>query len=437
MNDLDTLSMLLSALYTMMSSLAFFWFMDAFAVRRYSGVAFAAYWAAVSALNMIAIPLFHEPQLAHIVSSLLLFILAAWFLYPSLRKRYTVLLTIIFYIASYALDFSTAALFSAMLGIDLPSFHQTVVPVIVRGIILHTLILCLCGAIKRISWPVKYKQLHWESVVLALLFPLSSLVVLLALFQTAFRKEYQGWPLVFCTFFLAVANFALLFLLNRLEKSEQTRQKQLAQEQMLQLQGKNIDALCAAYSQQRKLTHDYHYTLSTLHGLLKAKEWSAAQSFLESVENNQTAHSPLVNSRHPILDTVLNQKAHEAQNYGIDIHIEVNDLSQLALDPVDISTMFANLLDNAIEACAAYPGEKRLVVRVVLEEVLFFSIQNTCNPVTIQNNCIATTKPNPHLHGFGLENVKMILKKYHGEFSMKYENDSFLFVGEIVNTPLS
>ena len=111
MNDLDTLSMLLSALYTMMSSLAFFWFMDAFAMRRYSGVAFAAYWAAVSALNVIAIPLFYEPQLAHIVSSLLLFILAAWFLYPSLRKRYTVLLTIIFYIASYALDFSTPLCF--------------------------------------------------------------------------------------------------------------------------------------------------------------------------------------------------------------------------------------------------------------------------------------------------------------------------------------
>lgn len=437
MSGLDTLSLLLTALYTMMSTLAFFWFMDAFAVRRYSGSAFAAYWAAVSILCLIAAPLFDEPQLLHIFSNLLLFTLAACFLYPNLRRRYTVLLTIIFYIGMYALDFATVALCSALLGMDLPSFHQTVVPVIARSTILHTLILCLCGAVKRISWPVKYKQLHWESVVLTLLFSLSSLVVLLTLFQAAFRKEYHGWPFVFCTLFLAVANFALLFLLNRLEKSEQARQKQLALEQMLRLQGKNIDALCTAYSEQRKLTHDYHHTLSTLHGLIAEKEWDAAQSFLESVQKKQTARSFLVNSRHPILDTVLNQKAHEAQHHGIDLHIEVNDLSALALDPVDISTMLSNLLDNAIEACVAYHGQKQLTVKVLLEESLFFSIQNTCNPVTIQNNCIATTKPNPHLHGFGLENAKMILNKYHGEFCMKYEKGSFLFVGEIVNQPIA
>lgn len=437
MDCLDTLGMFLTALYVAIGVLAFFWFMDAFAERRYKGLPFAGYWAAVSIVDFIVIQLINSPDIIHILTNLLLLLLASCFLYPNIRKRYSALLVAIFYIAMYSIDFAVFALFTALLKVDAPSFNQTVIPVIIRGVTSSILILWICAAVKRLSSPVKYKKLRWEYISLALLFPLASLVVLLVLLQIAFRKQYDSWAFLFSTLFLALANLALLVLLNRLEKSEQSHQKQLALEQMLQLQAKNMDALCAAYSKQRQLTHDFNYNLSTLHGLMESKEWSAAQSFLESVQKKQTVRSLLVNSRHPILDAVLNQKAYEAEKNKINIHFEVNDLSKLALDPVDISTMFANLLDNAIEACVLYRGEKRLAVKVLLEEALFFSIQNTCNPVSIQNNCIATTKPNPHLHGFGLENVKMILKKYHGEFSMKYENGAFLFVGEIANSPIS
>lgn len=437
MGYLDGLGMALTALYITAEVLAFFWFMDAFAERRCKGLSFAGYWAAVSIIDFIAVQCINSPYIIHMLANLLVFMAAACFLYPSMHKGYCALLAVIFYIAMYSIDFASFALCTAWLEIDMLSFNQTVIPVIVRGVASSILILCICAAIKRAFLPMGYKKLRWEYIGLTLLFPLASLVVLLVLLQVALRKQYDSWAFVFCTLFLALANFALLFLLNRLEQSEQSHQKQLSLEQMLQLQAKNMDALCAAYSQQRKLTHDFNHNLMTLHGLMEAKEWSTAQSFLESVQEKQTVRSLLINSCHPILDAVLNQKAYEAQKNEINIHFEVNDLSKLALDPVDISTVFANLLDNAIEACVLYPGEKRLMVKVLLGKTLFFSIQNTANPVIIKNNCIATTKLNPHLHGFGLENVKMILEKYHGEFFMQYKNDCFLFVGEIANTPIS
>ena len=437
MGYLDGLGMFLTALYIAIEVLAFFWFMDAFAERRCKGLAFAEYWAVISIIDFIAVQFINSPDSVHILTNLLLFMLAACLLYPSMHKAYSVLLTVIFYIAMYSFDFGIFALCTALLEIDMRSFNQTIIPVIVRGVASSILVLCTCAAIKRICSPVKYKKLRWEYISLALLFPLASLVVLLVLLQIAFRKQYDGWAFVFCTLFLALANFALLVLLNQLEKSEESHQKQLALEQMLQLQAKNMDALCAAYSQQRKLTHDFNHNINTLQSLLESKEWEAAQNFLERVQEKQTVRSLLINSRHPILDAVLNQKAYAAEKNKINIHFEINDLSKLALDPVDISTMFANLLDNAIEACVLYPGEKRLMVKVLLGKTLFFSIQNTSNPVIIKNNCIATTKSNPHLHGFGLENVKMILKKYHGEFCMKYKDNCFLFVGEILNTPIS
>ena len=42
-------------------------------------------------------------------------------------------------------------------------------------------------------------------------------------------------------------------------------------------------------------------------------------------------------------------------------------------------------------------------------------------------------RPNltPQLHGFGLSNVKLILEKYNGDFTMDYEDNWFQFTGEI------
>ncbi len=244
MGYLDGLGMFLTALYIAIEVLAFFWFMDAFAERRCKGLAFAEYWAVISIIDFIAVQFISSADIVHILMNLLLFIVAACLLYPSMHKAYSVLLTVIFYIAMYSFDFGIFALCTALLEIDMRSFNQTVIPVIVRGVASSILVLCTCAAIKRICSPVKYKKLRWEYISLALLFPLASLVVLLVLLQIAFRKQYDGWAFVFCTLFLALANFALLVLLNQLEKSEESHQKQLALEQMLQLQAKNMDSLC-------------------------------------------------------------------------------------------------------------------------------------------------------------------------------------------------
>lgn len=49
---------------------------------------------------------------------------------------------------------------------------------------------------------------------------------------------------------------------------------------------------------------------------------------------------------------------------------------------------------------------------------------------------IPTTKPNAQLHGFGLENVKTLLRKYNGEYAMEYDEGWFTFTGEIDNYPI-
>jgi sensor histidine kinase regulating citrate/malate metabolism len=198
-----------------------------------------------------------------------------------------------------------------------------------------------------------------------------------------------------------------------------------------------MEALGKAYANQRQLTHDFYMHLEVLGNLLSDRKSSDAMAYLQTLRTQQTTRALLVNSHHAVLDALLNQKASTAKQHGIDINFEVNNLSGLPLDPADITVILANLLDNALEACDVYAGEKKLEVKILLGSTFFFSIRNTCNPVQIINQEIKSSKSNPSIHGFGLKNVKSLLQKYHGEYVMFYEGGWFQFTGEIPTLPVS
>lgn len=95
------------------------------------------------------------------------------------------------------------------------------------------------------------------------------------------------------------------------------------------------------------------------------------------------------------------------------------------MQPLDISTIFGNLLDNAIEACRKIEED---------EPYIFVSckIRGNMISVVIKNSMVRnsfdlkTTKNDKQFHGYGLGNVKKALANYNGEMSIKAEGNEFL-----------
>lgn len=263
------------------------------------------------------------------------------------------------------------------------------------------------------------------------LFPCTSFFMLgILLYITTGKPVGEGVIAFTCGLILA-ANAALLYLLDRMERAIETKENLLALGQQIQLQAKNMEAASRLYAEQRHKVHDFRAHLNTVQSLLLNQEYKAAEQYLSSLTKMQTDRLFLVNSHHAILDALFNTKATEAIKKGISIDFEVNDLSALPLDVSDMVVLFANLLDNATEACEKLESEKTIHVSAVLRQSFFFSVRNTSAPVKIHDGNIRTTKSNPALHGFGLSNIKLILNKYAADFIMDYADGWFQFTGEI------
>lgn len=386
---------------------------------------------------ILKVPLifFHRNQAIKIGMILLSYTFSARVLYAKISSKLLLLLVGVEYLITYSLSFGLGMLWAFICGMDGESFRSSFPLMIVYGVINYSTELFLAYLFRKLmkqkAFPGARNRLNESQLGFYFLFPCTSFFMLVILLYITTGKPVGEGVIAFTCGLILAANAALLYLLDRMERAIETKENLLALGQQLQLQAKNMEAASRLYAEQRHKVHDFRAHLNTVQSLLLNQEYEAAEQYLRSVTTMQTDRLFLVNSHHAILDALFNTKATEAIKKGISIDFEVNDLSALPLDVSDMVVLFANLLDNATEACEKLESEKTIHVSAVLRQSFFFSVRNTSAPVKIHDGNIRTTKSNPALHGFGLSNIKLILNKYAADFIMDYADGWFQFTGEI------
>lgn len=267
-------------------------------------------------------------------------------------------------------------------------------------------------------------------LLLTLLFPIVSMVMLAVVFVGFQGKSDLSVGAVIFSFFLAVANVAIIYLIGIMEKNTRQLQENALLHQQMEIQADSIVALERSYRNQRKATHEYKNQLQTIYDLLQNEKVADAKAYIQHLQGMQTTRIFAVNSHHPFVDAILNHKYQTAKEKEIDFQIQVNDLSQISIGTDELVVLLSNLLDNAIEACCRVKGRRAIQCSILLDEMLFLSIRNTSNPVTIMGDTIPTSKTPKEEHGYGLSRIQLIMKQLCAEYTFAYENGWFEFVAE-------
>ena len=181
-----------------------------------------------------------------------------------------------------------------------------------------------------------------------------------------------------------------------------------------------------SYRQSRKIVHDVKNHIQALGKLYEEGQTEEAEKYKEEVFHllNQTSHTWYTENR--MLNIILNEKlCHEnLREARLELDIEENCLDRIR--EIDITTIFANLLDNAIEAIGKKKGEKYLKVLAKREkEFLMIQVENSKarNPEKWEGH-----------QGLGLENVREALKPYEGTCTITDDEKRFQAVILIPNT---
>lgn len=268
-------------------------------------------------------------------------------------------------------------------------------------------------------------------LLLTALFPTVSLTMLVVLFATLQNEKDLPFGLFIFSAVLAAANIGILYLIQIMEKRTREERELALISQQTEIQTKNIIALEKSYRAQRRASHEFQHHMQTISDLLQNAKYAETVQYVTKLQDSHSSRIFAVNTHHPILDAVLNQKYQLAREQGIEMRLTVNDLSTIELSTSELVVIFANLLDNAIEACDKVEGDREIHCVITTSEKLYFSIRNTSIPVAMSNGVIETSKASHLEHGYGLPTVCHILENLNAEYTYEYSSGWFQFVAEI------
>lgn len=178
--------------------------------------------------------------------------------------------------------------------------------------------------------------------------------------------------------------------------------------------------------EEEKVRSIYHDLKN--HLLVLQSQTGNSQSVQNSVAelNEQMAeYANYYRTGNDFLDIIIRDKAKVAREKQIDFSVIIHFEAGAFIEPLDISTIFGNALDNAIEASEKLPIDKRMITvkAACIRDMLIITVEN--NRLNEQNFENKTTKEDKFLHGFGLSNIKKAVEKYGGSYTANAEKDVF------------
>ena len=182
------------------------------------------------------------------------------------------------------------------------------------------------------------------------------------------------------------------------------------------------------YERQRRKMHDYKNQLSTIQTLIKNGHTDEALSFTQKLTESIAVEMSAINTNHPVVNAILNQKYRSMQEKHIAVILKVGDLQEICLEEDEIVILLSNLLDNAIrESEKVLKNTGKAVIHLKLEcedHKLIFAVRNpVTEKVEIENDTIKS-KRGDH-HGIGLLNVKVVVDKYGGDMVLSCDDNEF------------
>lgn len=178
----------------------------------------------------------------------------------------------------------------------------------------------------------------------------------------------------------------------------------------------------------RSVYHDMKNHLLVLQRHILQRQINSPETaeMVEKLQSQMAMYEDYVHTGNDILDIILKEKSELAREKSIAFSVTADLNGVDFIEPLDISTIFSNALDNAIEASEKLPEEQRAILVKAGKMQNFFSvlIENNCLQNS-ENTNIRTTKSDDFLHGFGISNMRKAAEKYGGQLTTKYEKGTF------------
>ena len=308
-------------------------------------------------------------------------------------------------------------------GVKYDMLHQTV-----SMLVTYIMILALGVRLERRNAKrnreliIRKRDLFIVGLVMLILYSISNLSYVVS--GTPFTTEYTSELFIIRTVidFTAVSLLYLYheLMLQTVERIEAETLKGMYEMQynQYQIQQENIALVNQKY-------HDLKHQIVALKAGAAEGNQEYLDQMLEEIKRYETTYS----TGNKVLDTILTSEAMKCQARGIEMTCVADGSILSFMNPMDISALFGNALDNAIEGAEKIPDSHERLIHLEVDKqksfVRIYVENRYIGKIRFRHNLPLTTKADTNYHGFGIKSMSSIAEKYGGSIQANAENGWF------------
>lgn len=209
-------------------------------------------------------------------------------------------------------------------------------------------------------------------------------------------------------------------------------------EHYLQAQLNHFRAYQETQKETRRIRHDMKNHMIGINALYERGDYEALGDYLKELTELTQKIDKEYHIGNDMADAILNEKFSNVKQQEIDLLIEGSMVGINGIAPIDVCTIFANAIDNAIDAIHKLNLNKATITISIKRnnKIMVISFTNPCVETHgVKQKEMKTSKNDSINHGFGLENMRIAADKYNGNVEINIiedENGQKLFCLEVM-----
>ena len=227
--------------------------------------------------------------------------------------------------------------------------------------------------------------------------------------------------LVYIINIFLVVSFVVSFLYSK--NTVCIREQELKKQQTIERMNQQFSYYQERAKDEERVRALYHDMKNHLL-ILERQNSAETKQMVSDLRRRISDYEEYIHTGNEFLDVIIHDKAKKAKeqqiNFSAVLHFEDGGF----IEPMDLSTIFGNALDNAIEASVKLPPEQRLITVKArsIHDVLMIVFEN----YAAAGRKNGTSKEDGFLHGFGIPNIQKAVEKYNGECVIRQEDGKFV-----------
>ena len=252
------------------------------------------------------------------------------------------------------------------------------------------------------------------------------------------RQDYpESIALTAAALVILLAAYGVVFILFRKTAQEAAiREERLLLEAQVSALRRQQDMVARSEEKIRLYRHDMRFTLHALTAMLERGDTAGALDHLGKSDARLADTALTHYCKSPALDALLAYYEEQARDRDIEVQLRMALGPELPVDETELSTVFANALENAIHACEELPegAPRRIEVSAVSAPHFCVEITNTCHGnVSFDGEGFPITHTPGH--GVGTRSIAAFFSKYKAVYQYSVTEDGMFRLQFLINRP--